>query len=62
MSSNISRRTLVKGTAWATPAVVATAAVPAYAASTQCKASTSVLLGFSYDWGNYPGGTTNQSF
>lgn len=33
LSTNISRRTLAKGAAWATPVVVATAAVPAYAAS-----------------------------
>ncbi len=33
MSSNISRRALAKGAAWAAPAVLATAAVPAYAAS-----------------------------
>lgn len=30
----ISRRNLVKGAAWATPAIIATATVPAYAAST----------------------------
>lgn len=34
MSTNISRRSIAKGAAWATPAVLATAAVPAYAAST----------------------------
>lgn len=32
----ISRRTLVQGSAWATPAIIATASVPAYAASPQC--------------------------
>lgn len=33
MNNNISRRALTKGAAWAVPAVVATAAIPAYAAS-----------------------------
>lgn len=33
MTHNISRRTLAKGAAWAAPAVVATTAIPAYAAS-----------------------------
>lgn len=37
MTHNVSRRTLAKGAAWAAPAVVATAAIPAYAASrTEC--------------------------
>lgn len=33
MQSNLSRRTLAKGAAWATPLAVATASIPAYAAS-----------------------------
>ena len=33
MTHNVSRRTLAKGAAWAAPAVVATTAIPAYAAS-----------------------------
>lgn len=33
MTHNISRRSLAKGAAWVTPAVVATTAIPAYAAS-----------------------------
>lgn len=33
MSTDISRRSIAKGAAWATPAVLATVAVPAYAAS-----------------------------
>lgn len=33
MTHNISRRSLAKGAAWAAPAVVATTAIPAYAAS-----------------------------
>lgn len=37
MSTNISRRSIAKGAAWATPAVLATATVPAYAASTAPK-------------------------
>lgn len=36
MTQNLSRRTLAKGAAWAAPAVVASAAVPAYAASSSC--------------------------
>ncbi|WP_326503055.1 hypothetical protein [Rothia nasimurium] len=36
MTHNVSRRTLAKGAAWAAPAVVATAAIPAYAASPTC--------------------------
>lgn len=35
MSTNISRRSIAKGAAWATPAVLATSVVPAYAASTE---------------------------
>lgn len=31
MTHNVSRRTLAKGATWAAPAVVATAAIPAYA-------------------------------
>lgn len=34
MSQQISRRNIAKGAAWATPAVLATSAIPAYAAST----------------------------
>ncbi|WP_237211778.1 hypothetical protein [Rothia nasimurium] len=36
MTHNVSRRTLAKGAAWAAPAVVATTAIPAYAASSTC--------------------------
>lgn len=36
MSRTLSRRNVVKGGAWAAPVVVATAAVPAYAASFTC--------------------------
>lgn len=36
MSTTINRRGLVRGAAWAAPVVVATAAVPAYAASFTC--------------------------
>lgn len=35
MSTSLTRRQIAKGAAWATPVVVATAAVPAYAASPQ---------------------------
>ncbi|MGV3245751.1 hypothetical protein [Rothia sp. 11254D007CT] len=37
MTHNVSRRTLTKGAAWAAPAVVATTAIPAYAASASTK-------------------------
>ncbi|MGV3103371.1 hypothetical protein [Rothia sp. 32237D007AR] len=41
MTHNVSRRTLAKGAAWAAPAVVATTAIPAYAASpTACSTAT----------------------
>ena len=36
MSTNISRRKVVAGAAWAAPVVAASAAVPAFASSTQC--------------------------
>ncbi|MDO4820827.1 MAG: hypothetical protein Q4A03_02105 [Rothia sp. (in: high G+C Gram-positive bacteria)] len=36
MTHNVSRRNLAKGAAWAAPAVVATTAIPAYAASPTC--------------------------
>ena len=37
MSTNISRRKVVAGAAWATPVVAASAAVPAFASSTVCE-------------------------
>lgn len=37
MSTNISRRKVVAGAAWAAPVVAASAAVPAFASSTQCE-------------------------
>lgn len=50
---NTSRRNLVKGAAWATPAVLATAAVPAYAASTpvECKTNMFAVGGREIDFG-----------
>ena len=36
MSTNISRRKVVAGAAWAAPVVAASAAVPAFASSTEC--------------------------
>ena len=36
MSTNISRRKVVAGAAWAAPVVAASAAVPAFASSTVC--------------------------
>lgn len=66
-----SRRNLVKGAAWAAPAVVATSAVPAYAAS-RCPAPSIVSAGsVTYNWGvapydrphpANPTGTTTQTF
>ena len=37
MSTNISRRKVVAGAAWAAPVVAASAAVPAFASSTVCE-------------------------
>ena len=37
MSTNISRRKVVAGAAWATPVVAASAVVPAFASSTECE-------------------------
>ena len=37
MSTNISRRKVVAGAAWAAPVVAASAAVPAFASSTECE-------------------------
>lgn len=39
MSTNISRRKVVAGAVWATPVVAASAAVPAFASSTECEYS-----------------------
>lgn len=66
---NTSRRNLVKGAAWAAPTVLATAAVPAYAASTpnKCAASAFGTGSVWYDWGEWTGNRsdrtlTNQNF
>ena len=37
MSTTISRRKVVAGAAWAAPVVAASAAVPAFASSTECE-------------------------
>ena len=37
MSTNISRRKVVAGAAWAAPVVAASAVVPAFASSTECE-------------------------
>lgn len=42
MTHNVSRRTLAKGAAWAAPAVVATTAIPAYAASPNCPSAADI--------------------
>lgn len=45
MTHSISRRTIAKGAAWAAPAVVATAAIPAYAASAEtCSAASMAAI------------------
>lgn len=54
-----SRRTLVKGAAWAAPAVVASAAVPAYAAS-QCTPSVWGTSSVRYPWGTAGALLTDQ--
>ncbi|GGH61441.1 hypothetical protein [Rothia aerolata] len=61
-STQVQRRTVVKGAAWAAPLVVASATVPAYAAS-RCVTSTRFSGGNTYNWGTYnsPTGRTNQT-
>jgi len=51
--SQISRRRLVKGAAWATPVVIASSAIPAYAAS-QCNPTIAGGGYMNYDWGVVP--------
>lgn len=50
MTHNVSRRTLAKGAAWAAPAVVATAAIPAYASSrTECPSDIATKMRDAFD-------------
>ena len=59
MSTNISRRKVVAGAAWAAPVVAASAAVPAFASSTVCEYKTAP----SYNISGQPSGAKNtQSF
>ena len=51
------RRTLVKGAAWAAPAVIASTTVPAYAAS-RCITTTRFSGGATYTWGSREVGAT----
>lgn len=44
MSQNISRRTMAKGAAWSVPAVVATSAIPAFAASAACSVESKAAI------------------
>lgn len=55
------RRTLVKGAAWAAPAVIASTTVPTYAAS-RCTTTTHFSGGAAYNWGTVfdPNKTTTQ--
>lgn len=59
MTHQISRRSLAKGAAWAAPAVLATATVPAYAAS-RCQPTLSFSGGLTYNWGTLGSSSTNQ--
>lgn len=52
MTSNINRRSVVKGAAWAAPAVAATAAIPAYAASSPISPETCTNIK-SFSWADY---------
>lgn len=59
--SGTSRRQLIKGMAWAVPAVVATAAIPAYAASESPTCDQyDVTAGLSYDTSSYTDTVTNS--
>lgn len=57
MSSNLSRRNLAKGAAWATPVVLATTAVPAYSASCTTVEQTYKTLSWTSATGRDAGGT-----
>ncbi len=59
MTSDISRRSLAKGAAWAAPAVLATAAVPAYAASCG-QVAIRYGGGIGYSFGTIGSTSTNQ--
>ena len=60
MSSEITRRSIAKGAAWAAPVVVVSAAVPAYAAST-CASRVTAGGGRAIDFGIVKTGTTYNS-
>lgn len=59
MSTNISRRKVVAGAAWATPVVAASAVVPAFASSTECEWESSPKFSIS---GTDTGAKTVQKF
>lgn len=68
MKTSLSRRTLVRGAAWSAPAIAATAAIPAYAASTaptndNCDLSGSIdsLMDFTYGTSTYNAETDTWS-
>ncbi|MDO4916890.1 MAG: hypothetical protein Q3974_04660 [Rothia sp. (in: high G+C Gram-positive bacteria)] len=57
--SSISRRSLVKGTAWSAPVLFASTSIPAYAAS-QCSPTVRFSGGIYYNWGQLGATSTNQ--
>ena len=59
MSTNISRRKVVAGAAWAAPVVAASAAVPAFASSTECKYASAPKFNIS---GKASGSKNTQKF
>ena len=59
MSTNISRRKVVAGAAWAAPVVAASAAVPAFASSTECEWESTAAYTAE---GNASGAKGTQSF
>lgn len=59
MSTNISRRKVVAGAAWATPVVAASAVVPAFASSTECEWESTPWLSIS---GTNTGAKTVEEF
>lgn len=61
MTSQISRRSLAKGAAWAAPAVIATAAVPAYAASLCGNVRVRYGGGINYNFGTIGSTSTTQA-
>lgn len=59
--NSVSRRSVVKGAAWSVPAVAASAAIPAFAASFTCNNVNAVMVAASaFHWGTVGAGKTRQ--